>query len=82
MSRLNSSAVIAGRPTKDGTTISTSIRKIDNGWIESRYRYNDKTGESQSSEKFSAEAPFGASGSGGVGNEGLSDVKTYLGRDV
>ena len=41
-------------------------------------------GESQSSEKFSAEAPGGTDGSrgSGVGNEGLSDVKSYLGRDV
>lgn len=86
MSRLNDTAAIARRPIGAlGGSVTTSVRKIDNGYVVEHSSYNRKTGQYKSSEEYCADAPDGhgnTSKRGGVGAEGLADTKRYLGSDV
>lgn len=85
MSRLNDTAAIAKAPLRNGGTRTVSVEKIDNGYLTRTSEYNDKVGSYKSSTTYSREAPSGDaddSKRGGVGCEGLSDTKKYLGSDV
>lgn len=82
MSRLNDTNALISRPLAEGECETREVRKIDNGYITRTSSYGP-SGSYRSSESFSPDVP-GASGGArsGVGNEGLADVKSYLGSDV
>lgn len=84
MPRLNDTKALRAEPFAD-VEKTTRVRQIDNGYITSHSTYNQKTGNYQCSEEFSASPPKGDAMGGvraGVGNESLSDTKKYLGGDV
>jgi len=84
MPRLNDTTALRAEPFAD-VEKTTRVRAIDNGYITTHSTYNQKTGNYQCSEEYSASPPkdsaMGAARSG-VGNESLSDTKKYLGGDV
>jgi hypothetical protein len=83
MPRLNDTKALRAEPFAD-VEKTTRVRAIDNGYITSSSSFNQKTGNYQCSEEFSASPPKGdaAGVCAGVGNESLSDTKKYLGGDV
>lgn len=85
MSKLNNTRAIAEKPLRGGSTRTTSVEKIDNGYLTRTSEWNDKTGQYKSSTEYSKDVP-GNEGAdrarGGVGCESLSDTKSYLGSDV
>ena len=85
MARLNDTSALVSQPMRNGGTVTKSVRKIDNGYITKTSEYNDKTGQYKCASEYSKDVPS-ANGGGrarsGVGSEGLSDVKNYLGKDV
>ena len=83
--RLSDTASLVARSPEGEMERTQRIRKIDNGYLVSDSTYNPRTGVCKSSEKFSVSPPKGFEGmnsSGAVGNEGLADTKSYLGKDV
>lgn len=86
MSRLNDTAGLTARPLEGEMERTQRVRKIDNGFIVSNSSYNSSTGEYKCSEEYSSSPPKGMGGGtssrSGVGDEGLSDTKKYLGRNV
>ena len=80
--RMSDTAGLTASPSGIGTSVTKEVRKIDNGFIERTSSFNDKTGSYKSSEVFKPTANSPGPSSGAVGNESLSDVKSYLGGDV
>lgn len=85
--RLNDTAAFRSVPSSGNTSHSVSVRKIDNGYVESTSDYNSMTGESKYSERFSEMAPDIGRVNGpraGVGPDvenRLSDTMRYLNND-
>lgn len=81
MSRLNDTVSLVKNGTTSMGRRTTSVRKIDNGYLHEDSYYNEKTGQYECSEQFSTSPNMEVKKSS-VGDEGLSDVKRYLGKDV
>lgn len=84
--RYSDTVAIAGLPLGAEVERTQRVRKIDNGYLTCDSEYNPSTGSYKSSEKFSESPPKGlgmnSAPRGTVGDESLSDTKTYMGSDV
>lgn len=79
--RLNDTAAIIATPLGEGESHSTSVEKIDNGYLVCRSSWNPRTGQSKSSKVFSETEPRvmpEAMEANGVGNSSLRDTMSYL----